>query len=141
MLANDVEERIGIISFYVEDIHFNLMVKLLNDRFGIQMRGGCSCAGTYGHYLLHIDPTRSRRITDMIDQHDLSQKPGWVRFSLHPTMTDEELEFIMDSIEEIINNIDEYSEDYIYDSGKNEFYHKSESPEDFKFLSDWLSLF
>ena len=80
ILAQDQEERLGIISFYIEDIHYNLMVKLLNDRFGIQMRGGCSCAGTYGHFLLHVDPTRSKRITDKIDQGDLSEKPGWVRF-------------------------------------------------------------
>jgi len=121
LLANNVEERLGVISFYVENIHFNLMVKLLNDRYGIQMRGGCSCAGTYGHYLLHIDPTRSKRITDMIDRHDLSQKPGWVRFSLHPTMTDEELDFIMNAIQEIVQNIKEFEKDYTYNPGKMNF--------------------
>jgi len=78
ILANNVEERLGVISFYVEDIHFNLIVKLLNDRYGIQVRGGCSCAGTYGHYLLHVDQELSSRITKKIDQGDLSEKPGWV---------------------------------------------------------------
>lgn len=140
LLANNVEERLGVISFYVENIHFNLMVKLLNDRYGIQMRGGCSCAGTYGHYLLHIDPTRSKRITDMIDRHDLSQKPGWVRFSLHPTMTDEELDFIMDAIEEIVQNIKEFEKDYAYNPGKNEFYHRDGISENHKYLDDWFSL-
>ena len=140
LLANNVEERLGVISFYVENIHFNLMVKLLNDRYGIQMRGGCSCAGTYGHYLLHIDPTRSKRITDMIDRHDLSQKPGWVRFSLHPTMTDEELYFIMDAIEEIVKNIKEFEKDYIYNPEKNEFYHRDEIDADYKYLDEWFSL-
>ncbi|MEN8191925.1 MAG: aminotransferase class V-fold PLP-dependent enzyme [Bacteroidota bacterium] len=140
LMANNVEDRLGVISFYVEDIHFNLMVKLLNDRYGIQMRGGCSCAGTYGHYLLHIDPTRSKRITDMIDHHDLSQKPGWVRFSLHPTMTNNELHFIMDAIKEIVLNIIEFQKDYKYNPENNEFYHKNESNDDFKFLKDWLNL-
>lgn len=117
--------RIGVISFYIEDIHYNLMVKLLNDRFGIQMRGGCSCAGTYGHYLLHVDPTRSKRITDKIDQRDLSEKPGWVRFSLHPTMTDKELEYILSAIEEVIQNNEKWAKDYLYSSKTNEFYHNS----------------
>lgn len=124
ILAQEHEERLGIISFYVEDIHYNLMVKLLNDRYGIQVRGGCSCAGTYGHYLLHVDPTRSKRITDKINRGDLSEKPGWVRFSLHPTMTDEELEFVLTAIEDIIKNVKEWAKEYTYSPKTNEYYHK-----------------
>jgi selenocysteine lyase/cysteine desulfurase len=139
LLATNIEDRLGIISFYVEGIHFNLMVKLLNDFYGIQMRGGCSCAGTYGHYLLHIDPSRSKKITDMIDKHDFSQKPGWVRFSLHPTMTDSELLFIMDGIEDIVSNVETYSKDYIYNSDNNEYYHTSELENNFDFLEDWFN--
>ena len=126
ILAQESKNRLGIISFYVEDIHYNLMVKLLNDRFGIQMRGGCSCAGTYGHYLLHVDPTRSKKITDKINDGDLSEKPGWIRFSLHPTMTDSELTIIVDAIEEIITNIELWSKEYSYSSKTNEFRHASE---------------
>src|SRR5690606_36662758 len=59
LLADKHEHRLGILSIYIKGLHYNLGVKLLNDRFGIQTRGGCSCAGTYGHYLLEIDPTRS----------------------------------------------------------------------------------
>lgn len=125
ILANEIRERLGIISFYVEDIHYNLMVKLLNDRFGIQVRGGCSCAGTYGHYLLHVDPTRSNRITEKINQGDFSEKPGWVRLSLHPTMTNDELYFIIDSVKEIIRNAFDWSKDYRYSPHTNEFYHVS----------------
>jgi selenocysteine lyase/cysteine desulfurase len=55
ILAAQHQERLGVISFFIDDLHFNLGVKLLNDRFGIQTRGGCSCAGTYGHFLLHVD--------------------------------------------------------------------------------------
>jgi selenocysteine lyase/cysteine desulfurase len=130
ILAQEHEDRLGIISFYVEDIHYNLMVKLLNDRYGIQMRGGCSCAGTYGHYLLHVDPTRSKRISDKIDQGDFSLKPGWVRFSLHPTMTNEELDFILSAIEEIINNHVSWSKDYTYSSKTNEYHHNSQVESD-----------
>ncbi len=95
ILADNVEERLGAISFYVDDIHYNIIVKLLNDRYGIQTRGGCSCAGTYGHYLLHVDPEHSKRVTDKINRGDLSEKPGWVRMSIHPTMTNEEIFYII----------------------------------------------
>jgi len=140
LLATNIENRLGIISFYVEEIHFNLMVKLLNDLYGIQMRGGCSCAGTYGHYLLHIDPSRSKSITDMIDKHDLSQKPGWVRFSLHPTMTDIEISFIMDAIAEIVLNINKYRNSYKYNPLNNEFYHISEIDRSLNYIDEWFKL-
>ena len=140
LLANEIEKRLAVISFYVEGIHFNLMVKLLNDLFGIQMRGGCSCAGTYGHYLLHIDPSRSKKITNMIDNHDFSQKPGWVRFSIHPTMTDSELVFIMDAIEDIVNKFNTYNSDYVYNPENNEFYHISEEYIGDQYLNNWFNL-
>ena len=112
ILAHHIKHRLGAISFYVDDIHYNLIVKLLNDRYGVQTRGGCSCAGTYGHYLLHVDPQRSKRITDKIDQGDLSEKPGWVRMSIHPTMTNDELYLITNAIKEIVENIDDWQNDY-----------------------------
>lgn len=122
ILADNVEKRLGIISFYVDKIHYNLIVKLLNDLYGIQVRGGCSCAGTYGHYLLHIGPQLSRKITDQIDHGDLSAKPGWVRLSIHPTTTDAELNFIVDSITDIVVNINRYEKDYKYLISQNQFY-------------------
>lgn len=90
--------RLGVISFINEGTNYNSIIRELSDVFGIQVRGGCSCAGTYGHYLLGIDKAESNRITDLIDQGDESQKPGWVRLSIHPTMTNEEVEYIVDSI-------------------------------------------
>ncbi len=138
ILANDSKERIGAISFYVEDIHYNLIVKLLNDRYGVQVRGGCSCAGTYGHYLLHVDPTRSHRITEKISHGDLSEKPGWVRMSLHPTMTNEELYTITNALKEITKNIEDWRKDYNYDIHTNEFYHKNEIPLIDK-VKDWFN--
>lgn len=139
LLANEERNRLGIISFYVEDVHYNLMVKLLNDRSGVQVRGGCSCAGTYGHYLLHVDPTRSKDITDKINQGDFSEKPGWVRLSLHPTMTNDELNFILDSIENVIENAHEWEKNYNYSSHTNEFYHKDEDGETEEMVHSWFS--
>lgn len=130
VLAGEQIERIGAISFYSEVIHFNLLVKLLNDRFGIQVRGGCSCAGTYGHYLLHVNKDYSHKLTRLIDEGDLSQKPGWVRVSVHPTMTAEEVQLIVDAVGQIVENISEWKKPYTYDCTCNEFYHESEVDRD-----------
>lgn len=124
ILADNVEDRLGAISFYVDNIHYNLIVKILNDRYGVQVRGGCSCAGTYGHYLLHVTPQMSRHITEKIDHGDLSEKPGWVRMSIHPTMTDDEIQLVVQAIEEIVQSIQSWKDDYVYDIHKNEYYHK-----------------
>ncbi len=121
ILADNIEKRLGAISFYVDNIHYNLIVKILNDRFGIQVRGGCSCAGTYGHYLLHVDPNKSKSITDKIDHGDYSEKPGWIRMSVHPTMTNDEIYFICDSIKQIVQNISNWQKDYKYSSSNNEY--------------------
>ncbi len=123
LLADNIEHRLGAISFYVDNIHYNLIVKILNDRFGIQVRGGCSCAGTYGHYLLHVDRDRSKFITDKIDHGDLSEKPGWVRISLHPVMTDDEVHFICNAVKETVENISVWEKDYKYSPEINEFVH------------------
>ncbi|GAB1350064.1 hypothetical protein MASR1M107_22790 [Ignavibacteriales bacterium] len=105
----------------MDNIHYNLVVKILNDRYGIQVRGGCSCAGTYGHYLLNVDPWMSKRITEKISHGDLSEKPGWVRVSIHPTMTNDEVDLIAEAISEVRKNIDRWSSDYKYDNHRNEF--------------------
>jgi selenocysteine lyase/cysteine desulfurase len=139
ILADNVEDRLGIISFYIPPIHYNLIVKLLSDRFGIQVRGGCVCAGTYGHYLLKVSHSLSRSITDRIDSGDLSQKPGWVRLSLHPTMTDEELYFISDALIQIVKHYSDWAKDYTYNQTTNEFTHNSDiSP--LKKVEEWFNL-
>ncbi len=123
ILADHIEDRLGVISFYVEDIHYNLLVKLLNDRYGVQVRGGCSCAGTYGHFLLHVDRALSKSITDQIDSGDLSAKPGWVRLSIHPTLEEKTLHYILEGLAAIVENIDTWQKDYVYCNLSNEFTH------------------
>ncbi len=140
ILADNIEHRLGAISFYVDNIHYNLIVKLLNDRFGIQVRGGCSCAGTYGHYLLHVTRDESKKITDKINQGDFSEKPGWVRLSVHPTLTNEEIYFITDAVRQIVENIKTWEKDYIYSSAKNEFYHVFMDGKDTEIIKEWFSL-
>ncbi|MBC8490347.1 MAG: aminotransferase class V-fold PLP-dependent enzyme, partial [Bacteroidetes bacterium] len=141
ILADNVKDRLGIISFFVDDIHYNLFVKLLNDRFGIQVRGGCSCAGTYGHYLLHISKIYSNKITNIIDEGDLSLKPGWVRLSIHPVMTDEEIEYLLYAISEITIKSKKWSKDYIYNPKTNEYSIKRHKKQDIEMqmVKKWFS--
>jgi selenocysteine lyase/cysteine desulfurase len=121
ILAESAEDRLAVFSFYLENVHHNLTVKLLNDRYGIQVRGGCSCAGTYGHYLLNVDRERSHRITERISLGDLTEKPGWVRLSLHPTTTDAELDYMADALRETARHAGAWSADYRYDPHTAEF--------------------
>ncbi len=138
LLAPTNIKRLGVLSFYAENIHYNFFVKILNDLYGIQTRGGCSCAGTYGHYLLHIDPTRSHQITDEINKGHLEHKPGWIRLSLHPTMTNDELNYILDAIEDISKNHKKYIKDYTYNPHTNEFTHKDFVNSEEKTITKWF---
>lgn len=125
ILANDYRNRLGIISFYIEDAHYNLVVKLLSDHFGIQVRGGCSCAGTYGHYLLNINQELSNEMTAKISQGDNSKKLGWVRLSIHPILTDEEIEQIISGIKYVALHHKEMAKDYEYVLKSNDFKYKN----------------
>jgi selenocysteine lyase/cysteine desulfurase len=122
ILADTIQDRLGVISFYIKGIHYNLVVSLLSDRFGIQVRGGCACAGTYGHYLLDVSYEKSKEITQKISIGDLSEKPGWVRLSLHPTMTAEEVDYTTDALRQIVRNHKRWMNDYTYNKHTNEFH-------------------
>jgi hypothetical protein len=88
ILGNLDAYRLSIVSFVVRRpagryLHHNFVVALLNDMFGIQSRGGCSCAGPYGHRLLGIDIERSHRFEQEIINGCEGIKPGWVRVSFN----------------------------------------------------------
>jgi len=140
ILGDNNLERIGVFSFFIIGIHHNLIVKLLNDRFGVQVRGGCSCAGTYGHFLLNVDWDTSHRITEKINRGDLSEKPGWVRLSIHPTMTDDELERILEAIEQVSKHATEWAKDYDYVLEKNEFFHKTKEKDIRSEMREWFEI-
>jgi selenocysteine lyase/cysteine desulfurase len=138
LLARGFPHRLPMFSFYIENLHYNLVVRLLNDRFGVQARGGCSCAGTYGHYLLHVDPARSRAITDLIDHGDLSLKPGWVRLSFHPTTTDDDIGYCIDAVHQVVEHAERWSEDYVYSPVTNEYAHRRDQA--FAPVREWFDL-
>lgn len=121
MLEADIYQRLAIVSFYLPNVHYNLVVRLLNDKFGIQTRGGCSCAGTYGHILLNVNHDKSQEITKQIDAGDYCEKPGWVRASFHPTMTNNEINFVVEAINAITLNIDSWAKEYRFNPATGDF--------------------
>jgi len=121
MLEPSITSRLAIVSFYITNVHYNLVVRLLNDKFGIQTRGGCSCAGTYGHILLNVDHDTSQQITEQIDQGDFCEKPGWIRASFHPTTTNAEAKYVVDAINTLTTNIHKWSKEYRFNPAIGDF--------------------
>ena len=96
ILGNLDARRLSIVSFVVrapsgDYLHHNYVVALLNDLFGIQTRGGCSCAGPYGHRLLGIDLERSHEFERQIATGCEGIKPGWVRVNFNYFIDDDGL--------------------------------------------------
>jgi len=140
ILEGNIKKRLGVISFIVNGAHYNLITKILNDRFGIQARGGCSCAGTYGHQLLNVDEKRSYEILNSIHSGDLLCKPGWVRLSVHPTMTNAEINFIMDSIESTTLHYQQWAKDYAYAPRSSEYFFKGFGEKEQSRIDDWFKV-
>jgi selenocysteine lyase/cysteine desulfurase len=140
ILEGHIKKRLGVIAFIVKGAHHNLIVKMLNDRFGIQTRGGCSCAGTYGHMLLHVDEAESYEILNLIHSGNLFYKPGWIRLSVHPTMTNAEIDFIMDAIEMTASCFKEWVKDYTYDAESNEYSFRGIKAKEQSRIEDWFNV-
>ena len=108
ILGNPDAWRLSIVSFMIRHgdryLHHNLVVAMLNDLFGIQSRGGCSCAGPYGHRLLGIDLTRSREFEREIVKGCEGIKPGWVRLSFNYFISEAVFQFILDAVDLIADH-------------------------------------
>ena len=103
VLGNTEAERLSIVSFVVKRpggtfLHHNAVVAILNDLFGIQSRGGCSCAGPYGHRLLGIDLERSRKFEQEVLGGCEGIKPGWVRVNFNYFISEEAFRYILDAV-------------------------------------------
>jgi len=107
-------ERIGIVSLVIDDgkLHHNLAARLLSDRFGIQTRGGCMCAGSYGHELLGISEARSFEIRCALEQGDEAKKPGWLRISFSPATAEDDFALLLDAVTELADHWREWARDY-----------------------------
>ena len=103
ILGNPEVERLSIISFTIRAteggyLHHNAVVAILNDLFGIQARGGCSCAGPYGHRLLGIDLDRSHAFEHQIRQGCEGIKPGWIRVNFNYFVEDAVADYIIEAV-------------------------------------------
>jgi selenocysteine lyase/cysteine desulfurase len=102
ILGDLAAERLSIVSFVIRDgdryLHHNFVVAVLNDLFGIQARGGCSCAGPYGHRLLGIDTPRSQLFEREILAGWEGIKPGWVRVSFNYSLSDTVVDYLIEAV-------------------------------------------
>jgi selenocysteine lyase/cysteine desulfurase len=120
VLGNTEAERLSIVSFVVRRpdgryLHHNAVVALLNDLFGIQARGGCSCAGPYGHALLGIDVERSAHYDREIAHGCEGIKPGWVRVNVNYFVAEEVFSFVVRAVAFVASHGHLFLPDYRFD--------------------------
>ncbi|HEY8568851.1 aminotransferase class V-fold PLP-dependent enzyme [Microbulbifer sp.] len=103
ILGGTEAERVSIVSLHLlhdgKPLHHGFVVALLNDLFGIQVRGGCSCAGPYGHHLLHLTDEQSTAIEQLVSEGESILKPGWVRLNFNYFLDEETVDYLIDAIE------------------------------------------
>ncbi|MEM1112207.1 MAG: aminotransferase class V-fold PLP-dependent enzyme [Pseudomonadota bacterium] len=120
ILGNRHAERISILSLRFRhgdrDLHYGFVVSLLNDLFGIQVRGGCSCAGPYGHALLNMDMDYSRALEKEIRAGAMILRPGWVRLNFNYFISEQEFEYLLGAIELVAKHGWRLLPHYVFDT-------------------------
>lgn len=129
VLGNKGAWRLSIVSFVVAHgdryLHHNFVVALLNDLFGIQSRGGCSCAGPYGHRLLGINLTTSRAFEREIVGGCEGIKPGWVRVNFNYFISEAVFDFILDAVAFVAEHGWKLLPHYEFCTKSGQWWHKS----------------
>lgn len=130
VLGNPDAERLSIVSFVVKRpdgkfLHHNAVVAMLNDVFGIQSRGGCSCAGPYGHRLLGIDNALSKEYDAQILSGCEGIKPGWVRVNFNYFISDEVFRYIVEAVTMIAEHGAKLLPDYRFEPASGLWKHRS----------------
>jgi len=128
VLGNPTAPRLSIVSFRVRSgeryLHHNFVVAALNDLFGIQARGGCSCAGPYGHRLLRIDPELSHALADEVVAGCDGIKPGWVRVNLNWFISEEVCDYVVEAISLLGGYGSRLLPDYLFDATTGRWRHR-----------------
>lgn len=114
-------ERLGIVSLIFRGLHHNFAVALLNDFFGLQVRGGCMCAGPYGHDLLGIDDRVSHGIRRELLEGHCGLKPGWVRISFSPVTREDEFQALLEGVRFVAEEGHHHLDDYRLDDATGEW--------------------
>src|SRR6266566_4776928 len=130
ILGNLDAERLFILSFVVRVLsgrylHHNFVVALLNDLFGIQSRGGCSCAGPYGHHLLGIDIERSHAFAQEIEHGCEGIKPGWVRVNFNYFISEPVFDYIVEAVRVVARDGWRLLPDYCFDPATGLWRHRA----------------
>src|SRR5215475_1135621 len=129
ILGNRRSSRLPIVSFRVHVhgrvVHHNFVVALLNDLFGIQARGGCSCAGPYGHRLLCITPRRSAALRAQAARGYLGIKPGWARVNFNYFISEAVGDFIIDAVDLVATKGHRLLSDYVFDPRSGLWRHRA----------------
>jgi selenocysteine lyase/cysteine desulfurase len=133
-LLGDLDgERLPIVSFVVRGpdgrrLHHNFVVALLSDLFGIQARGGCSCAGPYGHRLLGIAPDRARELAGQAADGWLGIKPGWTRLSFSYYQSEPVFQYILEAVHLVAAHGSRLLADYRFDARSGLWTHRDAPP-------------
>ena len=130
ILGNLDSQRLSIVSFVVKApdgtyLHHNFVVALLNDLFGIQTRGGCSCAGPYGHRLLDIDLEHSHRFEAQIATGCEGIKPGWVRVNFNYFVDEEVFSYVVEAVRLVAREGWRLLGDYRFDPLSGLWHHRT----------------
>jgi hypothetical protein len=132
ILGSSAAARLSIASFRIRHgalyLHHNFVVALLNDLFGIQARGGCSCAGPYGHRLLAIGQARSHALREEIGHGCHGVKPGWTRVNLNYFISEATADYIAAAVELIAADGYRLLPSYRFDPGTGLWQHASGPP-------------
>ncbi len=116
--------RLPIFSFRVPDIHYNLIVVLLNDLFGIQSRGGISCCSMYAQKILDISDEKKKEILkSIVENKGVPSFYGWCRITFHYSMPKYIVDYILDAIEFVSTYAKLLKSSYMYDAAKNNWYY------------------
>jgi selenocysteine lyase/cysteine desulfurase len=133
----DPARRAAILSFNLRAgdayLHPRFVTMLLNDLFGVQSRAGCSCAGPYGHRVLHIDGAKSREFRQEILHGHVGVKPGWARVNFHFLMTDAEFDFLCEAILFVADQGKYFLPLYRFELGTGSWEHREFTPEPVRF--------
>ncbi|MCD4749616.1 MAG: aminotransferase class V-fold PLP-dependent enzyme [Thermoanaerobaculales bacterium] len=140
ILGSLTSTRLSIVSFIIKHgtkyLHHNFVVALLNDLFGIQARGGCSCAGPYGHRLLGIDLERSHLFQEAINSGCEGIKPGWVRVNFNYFCSSEEIDYILEAVNFIADHGWKLLPKYDFHADNGLWHHIDRKPEAVRDLKD-----
>jgi hypothetical protein len=105
-------------------LHHEFVVALLDDLFGIQARGGCSCAGPYGHRLLCITPRRSAALRSQAARGYFGIKPGWARVTFPYFMSETVVDYVVEAVELVAGYGHRLLPDYVFDPRSGHWRHR-----------------